>query len=68
MLKLQMADESFASVSGGNYWAERGEAGLKLPTMEGARRARLQDTIDPQAIDQRGQLARSTIQSRRLMG
>jgi hypothetical protein len=25
--KLQSADESFASVSGGDYWAERGEAG-----------------------------------------
>ena len=26
MLKLQMAEESFASVSGGDHWAERGEA------------------------------------------
>ena len=27
MAKIQSADESFASVSGGDYWAERGEAG-----------------------------------------
>ena len=27
MLKLQMVEKNFASVAGGDYWAERGEAG-----------------------------------------
>ena len=26
-MKLQTIDKSFASVSGGDYWAEKGEAG-----------------------------------------
>ena len=72
-LKLQAIDKSFASVSRGDYWAEKGEAGrwVRFHThartsaffaMEGSRRTRKKNEINPRKIDERDRFTRASIQ------